>query len=218
MKNRQTLSAVLLTMIIVGLAYLSFRHGPEEASIESPAGPLGQGLPAAAATLARLAKLGQVNVVGDSRVVRHDEPKLPGLLQGADHLRPGTLQTFHHLAARSLGQALGSTAAARGRQGAVDQDQHAVVMHGCTCGVGRDVDRWLRGIAGQHPATSATIHQYAAGYVILVIRQREPLVRQLHHLPGKHKPPQLSPNLLCFCLPRRDSLRKFICRERDVIL
>ena len=39
MKNRQTLSAVLLTMIIVGLAYLSFRHGPEEASIESPAGP-----------------------------------------------------------------------------------------------------------------------------------------------------------------------------------
>ena len=59
MKNRQTLSAVLLTMVIVGLAYLSFRHGPEEASIESPAGPLGQASTAEAAeaaTLARLAK------------------------------------------------------------------------------------------------------------------------------------------------------------------
>ena len=56
MKNRQTLSAVLLTMIIVGLAYLSFRHGPEEASIESPAGPLGQAATAEASTLARLAK------------------------------------------------------------------------------------------------------------------------------------------------------------------
>ena len=56
MKNRQTLSAVLLTMIIVGLAYLSFRHWPEEASIESPAGPLGQAATAEASTLARLAK------------------------------------------------------------------------------------------------------------------------------------------------------------------
>ena len=59
MKNRQTLSAVFLTMVIVGLAYLSFRHGPEEASIESPAGPLGQASTAEAAeaaTLARLAK------------------------------------------------------------------------------------------------------------------------------------------------------------------
>ena len=43
-------------MVIVGLAYLSFRHGPEEASIESPAGPLGQAATAEAATLARLAK------------------------------------------------------------------------------------------------------------------------------------------------------------------
>ena len=42
MKNRQTLSAVLLTMVIVGLAYLSFRHGPEEPSIALPAKPLGQ--------------------------------------------------------------------------------------------------------------------------------------------------------------------------------
>ena len=168
--------------------------------------------------LARLAKFGQVNVVGDSRVVRHDVPKLPGLLQGADHLRPGTLQNFHHLAARSLGQALDSTAAARGRQVAVNQDQHAVVVHGCTGGVGRDVDRWLRGIAGQHPAASPTIHQYPASYVILVIRQRESLVRQFHHTTSANEPPQLSPNLLCFCLPRRDSLREFICRERDVIL
>ena len=168
--------------------------------------------------LARLAKLGQVNVVGDSRVIRHDVPKLPGLLQRADHLRPGTLQNFHHLAARSLGQALGSTAAARGRQVAVDQNQHAVVVHGCTGGVRRDVNRRLCGVAGQHTASSTAIHQYAAGYVILVIRQRESLVRQFHHTASANEPAQLPPNLLCFCLPLRDALREFICRERDVIL
>lgn len=56
MKNRQTLSAVLLTMVIVGLAYLSFRHGPEEPSIALPAKPLGQAQSGEAAVLARLAK------------------------------------------------------------------------------------------------------------------------------------------------------------------
>ena len=56
MKNRQTLSAVLLTMVIVGLAYLSFRQGPEDASILPTARPLGQAQPEEPATLARLAK------------------------------------------------------------------------------------------------------------------------------------------------------------------
>ena len=56
MKNRQTLSAVLLTMLIVGLAYLSFRQGPEEASIVPPAKSLGQAQAGEAESLARLAK------------------------------------------------------------------------------------------------------------------------------------------------------------------
>ena len=56
MKNRQTLSAVLLTMVIVGLAYLSFRHGPGEPSIALPAKPLGQAQSGEASVLAHLAK------------------------------------------------------------------------------------------------------------------------------------------------------------------
>ena len=56
MKNRQTLSAVLLTMLIVCLAYLSFRQVPEEPSIVSSAKALGQAQPREGESLARLAK------------------------------------------------------------------------------------------------------------------------------------------------------------------
>ena len=43
-------------MLIVGLAYLSFRQGPEEASIVPPAKSLGQAQAGEAESLARLAK------------------------------------------------------------------------------------------------------------------------------------------------------------------
>jgi len=56
MKNRQTLSAVLLTMLIVCLAYLSFRQVPEEPSIVSSAKALGQAQTREGESLARLAK------------------------------------------------------------------------------------------------------------------------------------------------------------------
>ena len=49
--------------------------------------------------LGRLAKLGQINVVRDARVARHDVPELPRLLQRADHLRAGALEHLDHLAA-----------------------------------------------------------------------------------------------------------------------
>ena len=137
--------------------------------------------------LGLLAKLGQINVVCDARVARHDVPKLPRLLQRADHLRAGALEHLDHPAAWPRRRAPATVLSALGRCRAIHQHQHSVVVHRGARGVGRDVDRGLRRVGGDDPSAAPAVHQDSPGDQVLVARQRETLVGQPHHPAQAHE-------------------------------
>ena len=165
--------------------------------------------------LARLAKLGQVNVVRNPRVGRHDVPKLPRLLQRADHLRPGALKHLDHLAAWPRRWTLAP--AAGGRWGRLHQYQHAVVVHRRAGCVGGNVDGRLRRIGRHDPAAATAVHEDAPGDQVLVGRQREPLIRQAHHTARPHEAAQFAPHLPGLRLAKPQFFGDVVRPGRDVL-
>ena len=157
----------------------------------------------------RLAKLGQINVVRDARVARHDVPKLPRLLQRADHLRSGTLEHLNHLASRP-GRLMLATPLHR-RYNRIHQHQHSVIVHRRAGGVGGDVDGRLRCIGGDDAAASSAVHEDAPGDQVLFGRERKPFVRQPNHPARAQEAAQFTPHLPGLLLAKSEFFGDLIC-------
>ena len=163
------------------------------------------------------AKLGQVNVVRDARVARHDVPKLPRLLQRANHLRAGALEYLDHPAAWSRRRAPTPATLFSGRCRPVHQHQHAVVVHGGAGGVGRDLDRGLRRVGGDDSSAAPAVHQDSPGEQVLVARQRVMVIGKLHHPAQAHEVAQLTPHLSSLRLAKLEFFGDIIRPGRDVM-
>ena len=107
---------------------------------------------------------------------------------------------------RGRGQALDSTAAARDGRSRLTRTNTRSLCMAVPAELG-DVDRLLLGIAGQHTATSTAIHQYTAGYVILVIGSAKRLSDSFTTRPARTSPRSSRRISFVFVCPARRAPR-----------